>query len=87
VLRHIQKTLVLVSLVLPGVAWLIKLIGELLVTRLSAYSMTGLTKLEDPSSLPLFLLILTALSFLLTPLGLAYHRHLEHEADLHMLGL
>lgn len=81
VLRHIPKTLVLVSLVLLGVAWLISLIGELLVSRLSAHSRTGVTKLEDHSSLPLFLLILTASSFLLTPLGLAYHRHLEHEAD------
>ena len=81
VLRHIPKTLLLVSLLLLGVAWLTKLIAERLLRRLAARPGTGLTTLEDPSSLPLFLLILTALSFLLTPLGLAYHRHLEHEAD------
>jgi STE24 endopeptidase len=38
-------------------------------------------RLSDPASLPLLLLLSTAVSLVATPLVLAYTRHQEHEAD------
>ncbi len=41
----------------------------------------GFDRLDDPASLPLLLLLASAISFVLAPLQLAVSRHLEHEAD------
>lgn len=41
----------------------------------------GFNELSDMASLPLFILLMTLISLVLTPIGFAYSRHLEHEAD------
>jgi STE24 endopeptidase len=41
----------------------------------------GFTTLADIASLPLLLLITSAFSLVVTPLSLAFSRHIEHEAD------
>jgi Zn-dependent protease with chaperone function len=41
----------------------------------------GFSELSDIASLPLIGLLASVFSLVLTPLGLAYSRHLEHEAD------
>ena len=41
----------------------------------------GFTTLADIASLPLILLLVSAFSLIITPLSLAFTRHIEHEAD------
>jgi Zn-dependent protease with chaperone function len=41
----------------------------------------GFDELSDIASLPLMVLLINMFSLLLTPVGFAYSRHLEHEAD------
>ncbi|HZQ45460.1 MAG TPA: M48 family metallopeptidase [Verrucomicrobiae bacterium] len=41
----------------------------------------GFDELSDIASLPLMALLINVFSLLLTPVGFAYSRHLEHEAD------
>ncbi|MDB6018370.1 MAG: Zn-dependent protease with chaperone function [Pedosphaera sp.] len=41
----------------------------------------GFDQLSDIASLPLIMLLLGIISLVLTPVGFAYSRHLEHEAD------
>lgn len=41
----------------------------------------GFSELSDTASLPLLILLLNIFSLALTPIGFAYSRHLEHEAD------
>jgi Zn-dependent protease with chaperone function len=41
----------------------------------------GFHELSDPASLPLLMLLGSVVSFLATPLVLAFSRHQEHEAD------
>lgn len=41
----------------------------------------GFDQLSDIASLPLLILLLNLISLVLTPIGFAYSRHLEHEAD------
>lgn len=47
----------------------------------------GFDQLSDIASLPLVLLLGSLVSLVLTPIGLAYSRHLEHEADRFALEL
>jgi Zn-dependent protease with chaperone function len=47
----------------------------------------GFDQLSDVASLPLMLLLLQVVALLLMPLGLAFSRHLEHEADRFALEL
>jgi len=63
------------------------LVGLYLVYRLSAVLIQrykrrfGFDRLSDVTSLPLILLLVQAISLALMPVGLAFSRHLEHEAD------
>ncbi|HEY0454863.1 MAG TPA: M48 family metallopeptidase [Verrucomicrobiae bacterium] len=41
----------------------------------------GFDELHDMASLPLIIFLVQLFSFVLTPIGLAYSRHIEHEAD------
>ncbi len=45
----------------------------------------GLRGIDDWASLPAFLLVLSLLSFLITPAANAYSRHIEHQADVYGL--
>jgi Zn-dependent protease with chaperone function len=47
----------------------------------------GFTSLADVASLPLILLLVTAVSLVTDPLALAFSRHVEHEADRFTLEL
>jgi STE24 endopeptidase len=71
VLHHLWKGLALASL------------GILATCALVALMFPRLTRLPitDPAGLPLIVLIVSACSFLSTPIGDAYSRRLEHEAD------
>lgn len=79
VLHHILKEFVLIELValamialgFVGVRWLIRRWG----------SRTGVEGEGDLASLPLMLLVLTALTFLSSPLVNGISRHYEHQAD------
>ncbi len=41
----------------------------------------GISRLDDPASLPVLILLAQLASFALTPVGYAFSRHIEHEAD------
>ena len=47
----------------------------------------GFTQLSDIASLPLLVLLLQAIALVMMPAGLAFSRHLEHEADRFALEL
>ncbi len=47
----------------------------------------GFDQLSDTASLPLLLLLLQLAALIMMPLGLAFSRHLEHEADRFALEL
>ena len=79
VLRHVVKSIFFFA-------------ATLLVTLYAAYriqggliarhgSRWGLTELSDVASLPLAIVLVVVLSFVITPLDLAYSRWQEHEAD------
>jgi STE24 endopeptidase len=47
----------------------------------------GLDQLSDVASLPLFVLLIQVVAMVMVPLGLAFSRHIEHEADRFALEL
>ena len=47
----------------------------------------GFQRLDDPAALPLIVLLVGLATFLIQPLGLAWSRHIEHEADRFALEL
>jgi STE24 endopeptidase len=81
VLGHVWKTLIIVSLLLLPVIWLIKYLAGRVLRRWGARTRIGFTDVQDPASLPLFLLLFAVFNFVLTPPLLAYHRHVEYQAD------
>jgi len=81
VLGHVWKTLIIVSVLLLPVIWLIIYLAGWMLRRWGARTRIGFTDVEDPASLPLFLLLFSLFNFLLTPPLLAYHRHVESQAD------
>lgn len=81
VLGHVWKTLTIVSVLLLPVLWLMKCLAGWVLRRGSVRTRIGFMAVEDPASLPLFLLLFAAFNFALTPPLLAYHRHLESQAD------
>jgi STE24 endopeptidase len=81
VLGHVWKTLIIVSLLLLPVIWLIKYLAGWVLRRWGARTRIGFTDVEDPASLPLFLLLFAGFNFVLMPPLLAYHRHVESQAD------
>jgi Zn-dependent protease with chaperone function len=79
VLRHV--------LMLLGATTLLLLLSLWAVHRSSGWALGrwgdrfGFARLDDVASYPLLLVIVTLVSFAVTPLFLAFARHLEHEAD------
>ncbi len=65
--------------------FLVHHIGNALLRRYSRWF--GVTQLSDIASLPLVVLLLQLIALLLMPVGLAFSRHLEHEADRFALEL
>jgi STE24 endopeptidase len=79
VLKHIPKGLTFFAVLLlvafyvgyRTVGWMLARFGSGLEIR----------QLDDWASLPVLLLLLSIFSFIVTPVGAAFSRHLEHQAD------
>lgn len=79
VLYHVPKSIVFFSVVLLVFFYAgSRLIGWLLAQRGSEWAVRGL---DDWASLPALLLLLSVFAFLVNPLGSAYSRYQEHQAD------
>jgi STE24 endopeptidase len=78
-LGHVWKGLIYESLVLFVGFWFVHISVEGIIRRCGAR--TRVHEPGDIASLPLFILIFSAVAFVLTPPLLAVSRHYEHEAD------
>jgi STE24 endopeptidase len=79
VLRHVLALIVVAALVATVSFYTIhRLAGGMIARYRSRF---GFSRLSDPASLPLLLLLGTAVSLAVTPLVLVFTRHVELEAD------
>ena len=79
VLHHIWKLMGVTVLSVLLLLYAVQRVSGALIHRHGARF--GFSSLADVASLPLILLVAGAVSLVIDPLGLAYQRHLEHEAD------
>lgn len=79
VLQHVWKGLLLGVAVVLFACWAVDRTAHRLIARLS--QRFGFTRLDDPAALPLIVLLVGLATFLVQPIGLAWSRHIEHEAD------
>jgi len=79
VLHHIWKLMAVTVLSVLLLLYAVSRVSGALINRHGARF--GFSSLADVASLPLILLVAGAVSLVIDPLGLAYQRHLEHEAD------
>jgi Zn-dependent protease with chaperone function len=78
-LNHIVQGILLASLpVLVGL-YAVHFLSGVLIRRYK--ERFGFDRLADIASFPLLLMLGVGVSFVLTPVGLAFSRHVEHEAD------
>jgi STE24 endopeptidase len=85
VLRHVLSLIALTGLLVLASLLVMHLVAERLIRRFGRRF--GFSELSDPASLPLLVLVGTAVSFVTTPLLLGFTRHQEHEADRFALEL
>jgi STE24 endopeptidase len=85
VLRHVLALIALTAGLALISLYLIHRVAGRLISRFS--HRFGFTQLADPASLPLLVLLATVVSFVTTPLLLAFNRHQEREADRFALEL
>jgi Zn-dependent protease with chaperone function len=85
VLNHVVKSILLSAMVTLTGLFLVDWLGRRLVARFSGR--LGFDRLADVASLPLLLLLIQVVSLALGPVGLAYSRFQEHEADRFALNL
>jgi len=78
-LRHVLILLALNWLLVLFSLWFVHGSAGPLLGRFSPRF--GFDRLDDPASLPLLLLLTSAVSFVLQPVGLAYSRYQEREGD------
>jgi len=79
VLKHIPKGMIFLAVFSLVTFYLgYRVIGWVLAHCGSRWEIRGL---EDGASLPVLLLLLSVFSFVVTPIGSAFSRHLEHQAD------
>jgi Zn-dependent protease with chaperone function len=78
-LNHVVKGILCLSVLTIIAFYGVHLTASILLKRYS--KQFGFDRLSDMASLPLLVLLLNVFSLLLTPIGFAYSRHLEHEAD------
>jgi STE24 endopeptidase len=79
VLKHIPKGLALFAVLLLIAFYLgYRTIGWVLARCSSHWEIRGL---EDWAALPVLLLLLSVFSFVMTPVGAAFSRYFEHQAD------
>jgi len=79
VLGHVRTLVVVVTLLSCLSLFVVHRLAGGLIVKFSRRF--GFDRLSDPASLPLLMLLSTAVSLVATPLVLAYTRHQEHEAD------
>lgn len=79
VLDHVWKSLAIAMLVILFALWAVDRSAHRLILRNSRRF--GFTRLDDPAALPLIVLLVGLATMLIQPLGLAWSRHIEHEAD------
>ena len=79
VLGHTWRMIFVIAIVLLVGLWLVHKTAGWLIRRYS--SRFRFSELGDFASLPLIILLFGVFSFLITPIPLAYGRHIEHEAD------
>ncbi|HEY1772339.1 MAG TPA: M48 family metallopeptidase [Gammaproteobacteria bacterium] len=79
VLDHVWKGLAFFSALLLLGLWLVHRTAGWALRRFA--DMTGVRDLSDVASMPLLILLFSAFAFIFQPVGNAFSRHLEHEAD------
>jgi STE24 endopeptidase len=84
-LGHVVRSILLSSIVTFVGLFLVDLVGRWLVHR--HRDRLGFDQLADIASVPLMMMLLSAAFLLLSPVGLAYSRYQEHEADRYALDL
>jgi STE24 endopeptidase len=85
VLGHVVRSILLSSIVTLAGLFLIDGLGRWLVKRFR--DRLGFADLADVASVPLMIMLLEFAFLVLSPVGLAYSRHQEHEADRFALEL
>ncbi|WP_160164624.1 M48 family metallopeptidase [Pedosphaera parvula] len=78
-LNHVVKGILCLSVLTLVAFYGVHVAASFLLRRFSRYF--GFDQLSDLASLPLLVLLINVFSLVLTPIGFAYSRHLEHEAD------
>lgn len=78
-LHHVLQGVLLTSLLTFLGLFLIHNFGEWVLKRYGPR--WGISVMSDYATLPLAILLIQVISFFLTPAGLAFSRHIEHEAD------
>jgi Zn-dependent protease with chaperone function len=85
VLGHVARTIWLSTIVILLSLFAVDRLGRRLIARFSGRF--GFDRLSDVASVPLLLILIQAMSLLLSPVALAYSRAQEHEADRFALEL
>jgi Zn-dependent protease with chaperone function len=85
VLHHVRATIIVLTILTTSALFLVHRLAGKLVLRYS--HRFGFTQLSDVASFPLLVLLGGVVSFVATPLVLAFSRHQEHEADRFALEL
>jgi STE24 endopeptidase len=85
VLGHVVRVILLVPIVILIGLFLVDRLGRWLVRRYR--NRLGFESLADIASVPLMLMLLECAFLILSPVGLAYSRYQEHEADRFSLDL
>ena len=84
-LGHVVRSILLSSIVFFVGLFLVDWLGRWLVGRYR--DRLGFDSLADVASVPLMIMLLEAAFLVLSPVGLAYSRYQEHEADRYALDL
>ena len=79
VLHHVWQAIAFSVLILAASLYVAYRTADAVIARYG--SRWGFTSLADVASLPLLLLLMSAFGLVVTPLELAFTRHVEHEAD------
>jgi Zn-dependent protease with chaperone function len=85
VLGHVARSIWLGALVVLAGLFFVDRAGAWLIARFPAR--LGFDRLSDVASVPLVLMLMEVASLFLSPMGLAYSRYQEHEADRYALDL
>jgi STE24 endopeptidase len=79
VLGHVAKSMLLLAVSIPASLWLFHVLAKRAIARFG--QRFGFSSLDDVAALPLFLLLIGLFGLIAAPLGNAWSRHEEHEAD------